>query len=337
MTFKITAALTVTSAIFAVLLTGCSKEPEPVPPSMAMLDEAGAGSAAKRQKSSPAITTNNVPEEYIDCLASRLEETERIIKITEPGKIKQPYPYETGIAAERLMYWGMNAFISETCAQMPTYNAFDGPVSYNPFEAIDRTTKKRIDSRKAFKPSEKGEFETTADYSSRIAQEKAAHESATAGTGYNVNDLIAVWDHVMGSPLVKWEGRNGYLPKYDPDTETMEMVISSKLAQKISPTGDATGSLRFPVKIKVSRQSAQAFFEVFDKQSFQYRPSLSILMPHVAMELVGDRIIVREVSLLQHPEANDIQKKIVTEAIAAGGLNFERMKVDYEIPYSFGR
>lgn len=198
------------------------------------------------------------------------------------------------------------------------------------FDVFNGVIKRRQELSGVFKPVPKGSFEKTADYEARIAREKAEFEKAHSGKSIAPRDIEQVWVGIFGTPYLSTNYIYSEADLYNPDTEMLTLVIRPSAKQQVPVEKPKAGGgvrmeledrypFEIPVKIKLTPEQAQKFFE-----SFEIR-DLSDMTPVVALQMHNGTLTVKEVSLkYKYP---DVWKDL--------GFTFDNIPVNQELSRTF--
>lgn len=337
----------------ALVLGGCSREP------------AGENDVAAEAQSLPAdgaaqvAKVNETLPQTVDCL------TEAIMVEGQGNDavLQQPRePIEAQIPPAELVYWSAGSGFSKvstgSCEKLITKIVTErsskvadnhymvseisieaaeeiqdnaaADIVTDTFDVFNGVIKRRQEMSGVFKPAPKGSFEKTADYEARIAREKAEFERAHSGKSTTPRDVEQVWVGIFGTPYLSTNYIYSEADLYNPDTETLTLVIRPSAKQQVPvEKPKAGGGVRMeladrypfdiPVKIKLTPEQAQKFFE-----SIEIR-DLSDMTPIVAMQMHNGTLTVKEVSLkYKYP---DVWKDL--------GFTFDHIPVNQELSRSF--
>lgn len=304
-------------------MAGCSKEPEAVTQA-----DVAAATAVRHEANAVA---NVELQAALECGAAWIDQFKA--KEAERSEASQRSPIKAQIAPDALVYWGWQNSYSGGIDFCPNNPGLAGKpqvdfIGEHPFDVMGELVPYHAQKAATYVPAPKGEFEKSADYEARIAQEKAAFEAKAGAGKVSAAGVEVAWAAIMGEPGLK-DRQDSNDPEpvtYDADSETLRFtVISRKVAREVAADGVRLlrPSVEIPVAVKMSPQNAQKVVAALREARY------ANVFPVVAMELKGGVLTVKEVSL------NSLPSRVSGVDFGESGPLLANLPVNYEFPLRF--
>lgn len=230
--------------------------------------------------------------------------------------------FSTQIPSERLVRWaprGESSFDRDSrgCAD----------IAANPIGAVRAAAAEYVRLNSTYSPPPKGDFEKSEDYQARISAEKQAFDAQHAGAGVSAETISLAMNAIFGNPKIIGRKKEDFF--YDPDREVLKFVIgSSKSRPAVNGMPDFMPLFSFPVELSIPPEMAKKYFEGIPSSGYAGASQDGLLVAAVAIEMVGDKLVVREISITPNQwESGSIHAR----AMEASGVSFEHIQMNYAL------